>query len=289
MDLLESMRVFVRVVDHGSLAAAAQAHGISASMAGNHLRALEQRLGLQLLVRTTRRQRLTAFGEGYYARCRDILDLVADTERQAESQRLAPAGPLRVAAPLSFGTYALAPLLGEYLAHYPQVSLDLVLSDRVQDLVEEGIDVAVRIGTLADSSLVARPLAPYQMWCCAAPAYLSRHGTPRRLAELAGHECLGMDPHALAHWAKQFGEAPPMARGRLQINSGPALREAALQGLGIILQPAFLLRGDVASGALARLFEGQEPQRPLGVVYPQARWRSVAVRSVVAFLLERFG
>lgn len=184
-------------------------------MAGNHLRSLEKRLGLQLLVRTTRRQRLTAFGEGYYARCREILALVADTDRQAETQRLAPAGILRVSAPVSFGTYGLTPRLGDYLARHPHVTLDLVLSDRVQDLVEEGIDIAIRIGELADSSLVARPLAPYVMWCCAAPGYLAQRGTPERLVDLEAHYCLGMDPRALSQWRAQtgtpFGRCHPAA------------------------------------------------------------------------------
>jgi len=289
MDLLDSMQVFVAVVERGSLAAAAQARGISPTMAGNHLRALEKRLGLQLLVRTTRRQRLTAFGEDYYARCREILALVADTDRQAETQRLAPAGILRVSAPVSFGTYGLTPRLGEYLAQHPQVSLDLVLSDRVQDLVEESIDVAIRIGELADSSLVARPLAPYVLWCCATPDYLARRGTPTRLTDLEAHDCLGMDPRALAQWRTQtgttFGPLPP---GRLHLNNGPALRLAALQGLGIILQPAFLLQDDVAAGNLVRLFQGQELTRPLTALYPQTRWRSVTVRSFVEFLLAEF-
>lgn len=290
MDRLDSMQVFVRVVELGSLAAAAQAHGISPTMAGNHLRALEQRLGLQLLVRTTRRQRLTAFGEAYYGRCREILELIGDTERQAESQRLQPAGPLRVSAPLSFGTYGLTPVLGDYLRRYPQVRLDLQLGDRVLDLVDEGIDVAVRIGTLADSSLVARPLQPYCLWCCAAPAYLARHGTPTRLADLAEHQSLGIEGRALAQWQGQAGERlGPLPPANLHINSGAALHLAALQGLGIILQPAFLLRADVDAGRLVRLFQGQELSRPLGIVYPQARWRSVTVRSFVEFLLEHFG
>jgi len=289
MDLLDSMQVFVAVVERGSLAAAAQAQGISPTMAGNHLRSLERRLGLQLLVRTTRRQRLTAFGEGYYARCREILALVADTDRQAETQRLAPAGIMRVSAPVSFGTYGLTPRLGDYLARQPQVTLDLVLSDRVQDLVEEGIDIAIRIGELADSSLVARPLAPYVMWCCAAPGYLAQRGMPKHLADLEAHDCLGIDPRALHQWRAQtgtnFGPLPP---GRLHLNNGPALRLAALQGLGVILQPAFLLQDDVSAGRLIRLFQGQELTRPLTALYPQTRWRSVTVRSFVEFLLAEF-
>lgn len=258
-------------------------------MAGNHLRALEQHLGLQLLVRTTRRQRLTAFGEAYYERCREILDLVGDTEQQAQNQRLEPAGPLRISAPLSFGTYGLTPVLGDYLQRYPQVRLDVQLNDRVLDLVEEGVDVAIRIGSLGDSSLVARPLRPYCLWCCAAPVYVQRYGMPARLSDLAGHTCLGMDANAVQQWCEQTGETiGPLSSSRLHINSGAALRLAALQGLGIILQPAFLLRDDVEAGRLVRLFQGQELTRPLAVLYPHARWRSAAVRSFVEYVLERF-
>lgn len=290
MDRFESMRVFVLIADCGSLARAAQASGMSPSMAGNHLRSLEHHLGLQLLVRTTRRQQLTAFGEDYLARCREILALVDDTDLQAASQRLAPAGPLRVSAPLSFGSYGLTPALGDYLKQYPQVSVEMDLTDRVVDLVEERVDVSVRIGTLSDSSLVARPLKPYRVVCCASPAYLAEHGEPADLDALGGHQCLGFDPLAMAQWREQWRlPAAAAPSGRLRINHGQALRQAALQGLGIILQPDFLVAADVQAGHLQRLFPGRELRRPLGVVYPQARYRSPAVRSFVEFLLARFG
>ena len=180
MDVFDSMQVYVQAVEKGSLSAAAAACGISATMAGNHLRTLEKRLGMQLLQRTTRRQHLTAFGEDYYARCKEILRLVAETDAQAQNLQLAPAGKLRITAPVSFGTEALVPALSEYLARYPEVSVDLALSDRVVDLVEEGFEAAIRIGDLPDSALIVRSLAPYRLMVCASPEYLARRGTPRR-------------------------------------------------------------------------------------------------------------
>ena len=143
MDVLDSMQVFVVAVEKGSLSAAAAACAMSATMAGNHLRTLEQSLGTQLLHRTTRRQRLTAFGEDYYVRCKEILRLVAETHVQAQQLQAAPAGKLRIAAPVTFGTEALMPTLADYLARYPDVHVDVVLNDRVADLVEEGFDVAI--------------------------------------------------------------------------------------------------------------------------------------------------
>ena len=153
MDVLDSMNVYVLAVEKGSLSAAAAASGISATMAGNHLRRLEKRLGMQLLQRTTRRQHLTPFGEDYYVRCKEILRLVAETDAQAQNQQLAPAGKLRISVPATFGTEALMPALPAYLERYPEVSMDVSLSDRVVDLVEEGFEAAVRIGPLPDSGM----------------------------------------------------------------------------------------------------------------------------------------
>ena len=167
MDLVDSMKVYVLAVEKGSLSAAATACGISATMAGKHLRTLEKRLGMRLLNRTTRRQHLTAFGEDYYVRSKEILRLVAETDAQAQNLQLAPAGKLRITAPVTFGTEALMPALAEYLDRYPEVSVDVALCDRVVDLVEEGFEAAIRIGQLPDSALVARSLAPYRLMICA--------------------------------------------------------------------------------------------------------------------------
>ncbi|MGK5071469.1 LysR family transcriptional regulator [Janthinobacterium sp. ZB1P44] len=291
MDLLDSMKVYVLAVEKGSLSAAAAACGISATMAGNHLRTLEKRLGMQLLQRTTRRQHLTAFGEDYYARCREILRLVAETDVQAQNLQLAPAGKLRITAPLTFGAEALMPAMAAYLERYPDVSIDVSLSDRVVDLVEEGFEAAIRIGQLPDSLLIARPLAPYRLMICASPDYLARRGTPRHPAELSQHDCLSFSPAALAHWrlTGEDGVCSVPVSGRLQVNHGQALRVAALHGMGIVLQPALLLETDVRAGRLVQLFPAHAlPSRPLHVVYLPDRYRSPKLRSFVDFLVERF-
>ena len=294
MDLLDSLNVYVMAVEKGSLSASAAACGISATMAGNHLRSLEKRLEMQLLSRTTRRQRLTTFGEDYYVRCKEILRLVAETDAQAQTLQLAPAGKLRVTAPVSFGTEALMPALAVYLDRYPDVSVEVVLSDRVVSLVEEGFEVAIRIGQLPDSALIAKSLAPYRLMVCASPEYLTRRGTPQRPEDLSQHECLSFSPAAVAHWRLTDAAAAEVSRvpvsGRLQVNHGQALRVAALHGLGIVLQPAILLEADVQVGRLVQLFPTHElPSRAMSVVYLPDRYRSPKVRSFVDFLVKRFG
>ncbi|MEK1939990.1 MAG: LysR family transcriptional regulator [Pseudomonas sp.] len=291
MDLLDSMKVYVLAVEKGSLSAAATACGISATMAGNHLRRLEKRLGMQLLNRTTRRQHLTGFGEDYYVRCKEILRLVAETDAQAQNLQLAPAGTLRISAPVTFGTEALMPALSDYLDRYPDVSVDVALSDRVVDLVEEGFEAAIRIGQLPDSALIAKSLAPYRLMMCASPDYLARKGTPAVPEDLSQHECLSFSPAALAHW--RMADADGLYRvpvsGRLRVNHGQALRVAALHGLGIVLQPAILLEADVQAGRLVQVLATHElPARPMSVVYLPDRYRSPKLRSFVDFLLERF-
>ena len=291
MDLLDSMEVYVSAVEKGSLSAAATACAISATMAGNHLRTLETRLGMRLLNRTTRRQHLTAFGEDYYVRCKEILRLVAETDAQAHNLQLAPAGKLRITAPVTFGTEALMPALSDYLDRYPQVNIEVALCDRVVDIVEEGFEAAIRIGQLPDSALIAKPLAPYRLMICASPEYLARRGTPAKPEELSEHECLSFSPAAVAHWrlADQDGVHRVPVSGRLQVNHGQALRVAALHGLGIVLQPAILLAADVRAGRLVQLFPRHElASRPMSVVYLPDRYRSPKLRSFVDFLVERF-
>lgn len=291
MDLLDSMKVYVLAVEKGSLSAAATACGISATMAGKHLRTLEQRLGMRLLNRTTRRQHLTAFGEDYYVRCKEILRMVVESDAQAQNLQLAPTGQLRITAPVTFGTEALIPALSEYLDRYPQVSVDVALCDRAVDLVEEGFEAAIRIGQLPDSALIAKSLAPYRLMICASPEYLARKGTPGKPEDLSQHECLSFSPAALAHWrlTDQDGEYRVPVSGRLQVNQGQALRVAALHGLGIVLQPAILLEADVRAGRLVQLFPTHElPSRPMNVVYLPDRYRSPKLRSFVDFLVERF-
>jgi len=291
MDVLEGMRVYVMAVEKGSLSAAAVACGISSTMAGNHLRALETRLGARLLNRTTRRQHLTAFGEDYYARCKEILRLVAETEAQAQILQVAPVGTLRITAPVSFGTEALMPALVAYLERYPKVTIDVALHDRVVDLMEEGFEAAIRIGHLPDSDLIARPLTPYRLMMCASPAYLALRGTPGSPSDLTQHECLSFSPAAVTEWRlkDEAGESRVPVSGRLTANHGQALRVAALNGLGIVLQPEVLLQADVFAGRLVQLFPSFElPSRPMSIVFLPDRYRSTKLRSFVDFMIERF-
>jgi DNA-binding transcriptional LysR family regulator len=293
MDLLDSMKVYVLTVEKGSLSAAAEVCGMSATMAGNHVRALEQRLGMQLMHRTTRRQHVTAFGADYYARCKEILRLVAETDAQAQSMRLAPAGTLRVSAPVTFGTEALTPALSDYLARYPEVDVELDISDRIVDLMDDGCEAAIRIGHLPpDSGLVARPLAPYRLMLCASPAYLARRGTPATPADLERHDCLSFGAANIVQWRfqREHDVCRVPVHGRVKINNGQALRVAALQGLGIVLQPMILLDADVRAGRLVRLLPDYElPSRPMHVVYLPHRYRSPRLRSFIDFIVERFG
>lgn len=293
MDLLDSMQVYVLTVEKGSLSAAAAASGMSATMAGNHLRKLEKRLGTQLLNRTTRRQHVTAFGESYYVRCKEILRLIAETEAQAQNMQLTPVGKLRITAPVTFGTEALMPVLSHYLDRHPEVDIELSLSDRVVDLFEEGFEAAIRIGHLPpDSALIAKPLAPYRTLICASPEYLARRGVPKKPEDLTHHDCLSFSPAALEHW-RLVGDGSTFrvpVSGRVQVNHGQALRVAALHGLGIVLQPAILLEADIRTGRLVQLFSNYElPTRPMHVVFFPDRYRSPKLRSFIDYLTERFG
>jgi DNA-binding transcriptional LysR family regulator len=293
MDRLTSMAVFVRAVERGGFAAAADELGLSATMVGLHVRALEERLQARLLERTTRRQRLTEVGRLYYERCKQILADVEAADASANALSTTPRGTLRVTAPVSFGVHALAPAIARYLELYPDVEIVLAVNDRVVDLIDEGFEVAVRIGTLADSRLVARPLAPYRMVACASPDYLQRNGTPREPADLASHNCLGFD-----HWRNRSewrfegprGSHTVGVRGSLRANNGEALRIAALSGIGIIVQPEVLLADDIRAGRLVALLRDYAlPARPMQVVYLPDRRPTAKLRTFVDFVIERFG
>lgn len=256
MDRVAAMESFVHTVERGSFAAAAAGRGLSATMVGNHVRFLEARLGALLLNRTTRQQSVTEFGRSYYERCRAILAEIEAAETAAEAVQAVPRGLLRVTAPVALGTTVLPSLLAGYLGRHPEVRVDLVLQDHRLDLVADELDVAIRAGALPDSSLIARALPPLQLVVCAAPAYLAAHGTPVSPAELAAHNCLDF-AHAAEPLLWRFeGEGDNVAigiSGNLRINSGPALRAAALEGIGIVMQPKIVVADDLAAGRLVRL------------------------------------
>lgn len=295
MDKLRSMAVFVAVADTGSFAAAAEAEDLSAVMVGKHIRQLEQHLGARLLQRDTRKQRLTEVGAAFLDDCRRILDQVRQAEAVAERLRddARPSGRLRVTAPLTLGGSAVAAVVAEYLQRYPEVSVELVLADRLSDLIAEAFDVAIRIGPLADSDhLTARPLRPYRMIVCASPDYLRRHGTPTEPAQLAEHNCLHhLLWHRNAGWRfEALSPEPLRLSGNFATNHGEALRRAAVAGCGIVLQPEVLLADDLASGRLVRLLEDQlPPPRPVHLLYPRDRQPLPKLSRFVELIMQRMG
>jgi DNA-binding transcriptional LysR family regulator len=290
MDRLQCMASFVRVVERGSFAAAAEGTRFTATMVGNHVRYLEGRLGARLLNRTTRRHSLTELGRSYYERCRAILHDVEDAEAQASQIRASPRGTLRMTAPITLGTGPLMSLITQYLRRHPEVEVELSLTDRLTDLLEERFEVAIRIGELANTGLVARPLRPYRILLCASPQYLKRHGTPARPSDLATHSCLDFTLSAsYGRWT--FADGTVLApRGRLRANSGQALRQAALEGLGIVLVAELLVRDDLEQGTLVQVLTEFGPAaRPMHLVTLPDRRPTPKLTSFVQFIADHLG
>jgi DNA-binding transcriptional LysR family regulator len=299
MDLFQAMNVYVKVVEAGSMTAAASQCEMSTTMVSNHLKALEQRLGVRLLNRTTRRQRLTEFGTAYYLRCLEVLGLVADSERLAEQALDEPNGTLRITAPLTFGTEKLAPALSEFALLCPRVKLDVMLTNRRPDLLENGIDVAFRLGNIEQTNLIARPLIDYTLTMCASPAYLARRGTPEKPEDLQHHDCLtfaypaGDDWHSVEkEWrlAGPDGEVTVAVSGPMLINSSAGLHQAARTGMGIVMMPDALVEQDLKDGKLLPLMPGYNPpSRPMNLMYAQDRYRLPKLRHFVDFAVQMWG
>ncbi|WP_460117826.1 LysR family transcriptional regulator [Pseudomonas sp. S2_C03] len=299
MDLFQAMTVYVRVVETGSMTAAALQCEMSTTMVGNHLRALEKRLGVRLLNRTTRRQRLTEFGTAYYQRCLEVLGLVAESERLAEQALDEPSGTLRITAPLTFGTEKLAPALSEFTLLYPHVKLDVVLTNRRPDLLENGFDVAFRLGHMEQQNLIARALIDYPLTMCASPAYLARRGNPQTPEELQLHDCLSFAYPAGDDWhsvEKQWrlsgpdGEIAVAVNGPMLINSSAGLHQAARTGMGIVMLPDALVEEDLENGKLIALMpDFLPPSRPMSLMYAQDRYRLPKLRRFVDFAMQMWG
>jgi len=292
-DVLTGMRVFTTVVDAGSFAAAADKLDLSRGMTSRYLAQIEKHLGVRLLNRTTRRLSLTEAGEDYYQRAAQVLGLVEEAEQQAARGAAEPRGTLRINAPVSFGIRHLGAALGEYLARCPQLKADLTLNDRFVDLVEEGFDVAVRIARRIDPGLVARPIARARVIACTSPAYLKKHGAPKSPADLERHNCLTYaygGPQNTWQFARKGREVSVRVRGNLHGNNGEILGRAAVAGLGIVLQPAFLVHEHLRAGKLKRVLPGWEAESvTVYAVYPSRQFLAPKVRSFVDFLVERFG
>lgn len=293
LDRLTGLEVFAKVAAAGSLSAAARALGLSQTMVTKHMAALEARLGVKLFHRTTRRLSITEAGRNYLEASERILAEIDAANASVAADRVEPRGLLRLNAPVSFGTRQIAPLLAEFTERHPQVTIELGLNDRLVDLAEEGWDLAIRIGNLAPSSLIARRIAPCRILVCAAPSYLKARGTPRTVSDLATHNCLGYtlsQRTSVDRWA--FGaraEVSVRVSGSLRANNGDALRAAALAGQGLIYQPTFIVADDLRAGRLVAL-DLDQPTVELGgiyAVYLPDRHPPAKVRAFIDFIADR--
>lgn len=292
MDRLTSMEVFAKVAETGSFTAAANALRISGQMVGKHIRMLEEHLGVRLLNRTTRQQSLTGAGKDFLERTRIVLAELEAAEALAADSRAKPRGELRVNAPVTFGAHSLAPLLPIYMAENPEVTIRLTVTDRVVDLVDEGYDCVFRAGDLTDSTLMARGLRPLELIACAAPAYLKAKGTPRQPSDLSKHECLGFSGSAIEErweFRGKDGKVAVFVKSRFSANSGQALKQAALSGLGIVFQAAELMQDDLKSGKLVRILPKWRSTRPMHLLFAPDRRITPKLRSFIEFAAARFG
>jgi len=292
MDRFLEMKVFAAVAEAGSFTRAADALDMSKAAVSRYVAELEERLGVRLLHRTTRKLSPTTEGEIFQARCRELLGNLEDAEAEITARTGAAGGLLKANVPVTFGLMHLSPLWPVLLARHPGLELDLTLSDRVVDLVEEGVDVAVRIGQLPASSLISRKLASTRMVLCAAPAYLEARGEPALPADLAAHDVVSYSLFAAGeNWrfSGPLGEQTVRVTPRLRTNSGDTCRAAALLGQGIVLQPTFIVGADLAAGRLVEIMPDWRAGE-LGVyaVYPSRKFVAPKVRVLIDFLVESF-
>ncbi|HEX6120244.1 MAG TPA: LysR family transcriptional regulator [Dongiaceae bacterium] len=292
MDRLKSLTTFVHVVENGGFSAAARRLNMSPTMASEHVQALEDQLGARLLQRTTRRISLTEAGQAYYENAARILSELEEADRRVGALQSTPRGRLR----LHVGTHIVrfvAPVLTEYMALYPDLSVELTMGERMVDLLEEGYDLAIRATVPADSSLVIRQLAAWRHVPCCSPSYLQSHGEPRTPAELAQHNCLRYAFYPYGdewRFAGPGGEAvSARVKGSLRTNSAEALRIAALGGLGIFLAPGFLVVEDLEAGRLVPLLGEYRPVAfAINAIYPTRHQVSAKVRAFIDLAVERF-
>lgn len=292
MDRFLEMQTFNAVVDAGSFVKAADALNMSKAAVSRYVVDLETRLGVRLLHRTTRRLSLTDEGQVFHSRSKELLAELSEAEDEITSRSDAASGVLRINAPFTFGILHLAPLWGAFRALHPKVTLDVTLADRLVDLVEEGYDLAIRIASLDNSTLVSRKLATTRMVLCASPTYLERHGTPLEPGELAGHDVI-----SYSYWSTRdewrfdgpHGPVSVKTRPCIHTNNGDTCRAAALMHQGVILQPSFLVGQDLADGTLVELMpEYRSIELGIYAVYPTRQHVSAKVRVLIEFMVSHF-
>ena len=293
MDRLAAIQIFAQVVESGSFAKAADRLGLSTSAASRQVADLESHLQTRLLNRTTRRVSLTESGQQFYERAVQLMTDLAEAEQEASSAAVVPRGTIRLTTSVNFGVRHVAPAIAEFLERYPDVRFDVSLSDRVVDLVEEGLDLAIRIGAPVADNLVARKLGETRMVPCASPGYLAKHAAPKTPEDLAHHNCFTYEYVSPRHvWRfrdRSGAERAVRVAGRLHSNNGDLLAEVAARGTGIVFEPAFIVGPEVRAGRLVPLLQDfVPPPVPIYALYPSRKHLSAKVRRFVEFLIERF-
>ena len=293
MDRFQAISAFAKVVELGSFARAAERLSVSTSAVSRQVAELEAHLDARLLNRTTRRLSLTEAGQAFYERSVQLLAELDEAESVVRTATVVPKGRLRLTCGITFGVRYLAPAIAEFGMRHPQLSFDLDLSDRTTDLVEEGFDLAVRIGTGGPPGLVARRLGNTRLICCASPAYLAAHGEPQHPEDLLRHQCLEYSYlPASSAWTFEDREGrrhPVRISSRVRANNGRMLTALAVAGLGVVLEPDFIVAPEIRAGRLRPLLPQFAPPRtPISAVYPSRRHLSPKVRAFVDFLADRF-
>ncbi|BCN26797.1 LysR family transcriptional regulator [Vibrio alfacsensis] len=291
MDQLSAMRAFVRVVQTGSFSATGREMKTSQTTISKKVAALEKKIGVKLLARSSRDHALTPAGARYYQTCVDILGELDEAETAARSETASPQGTVRISAPVAFGRILLAPIMAEFFQRYPDIKVDLRLSDRHTDLISDGIDVAIRARQLEDSTLVARHLFDNPMLALAAPSYLDRNGTPKKPDDLTQHNCLiysGMQEINIWRFTKEDKEHSVAVSGNFQSDNGDVLLEVALTGMGIVILPIWMVESHIKAGRLKQVMSDYLGQNlPFNAVYLQSRYTPLKVRSLIDYLKDK--
>ncbi|WP_033790927.1 LysR family transcriptional regulator [Pantoea septica] len=288
----EDLRIYVAVIHAGNFTAAAEQMMLSKQYVSRRMAALEASLGSQLLIRNTRKLSVTEAGMLFLTHAQRILDDIHEAEQAMSTRRQALHGTFRISMPMSFGMSHLSPLIAQFLAQHPALQFHIELADRYVDMIGEGFDMAIRIGALADSTLIARRLGEQRRLICASPAYLARAGTPATPDDLAQHACLRYGREALSGWElQQAGKSKSvMVKGPMLSNNGEVLRDAAIAGLGLVLLPGFIVEPALKRGELVSVLEAYQPAPLcLNAVYPQHRQRSEVNRVLLNFLQDQLG
>ncbi len=290
MDFLGPMRTFVRVVEAGSFTAVAAEQNTTQPTISRQVAALEGHLGARLLMRTTRALTLTDDGRAFYEHALRALEAVGEAENAVGRRQAKPTGTLRLAVPVVIGRLHIVPRLARFLSRYPEVAIDLAMSDGFVDLVEQGIDLAIRVGEITDQSLVARKIGMVRRLTVASPTYLKAKGTPRTPQDLIRHDCIVYTRLATGNrWYFESSEGPLSVSvlGRFRVDNSEAVREGVLSGLGIAVIPAFAFSDEITRGAVKVLLKTYEPKLlPLNAIYPSRRYVPLRVRAMIDFLAQ---